>query len=251
MTGSLSVIIPAWSGTPGLVEMTLNLAKQVKPMCDELVISEDGPYTKELQEIADIYLLHPRLGHGGNLNLGFRASTGDYVALLDSDIEIVSGDIREMCEPGRVVTPYLRGQAHQGFFIVAPRWIINDHPPCDVGKGIGGIDAPAGGGEGIDNWIIELRTWAGERLLATDKVVYNHLSSRSYSELRRSPLYKRRDEETVQRMAENMARHRARMMQDAEYRANAQKLHPREIDPLRHQQRLREDEDYYSYWAEA
>ena len=247
--GSLSVVIPAWSGTPELVQMTLNLAKQVKEMCDELVISEDGPYSKELQEVADIYLLHTRLGHGANLNLGFRASTGEYVALLDSDIEITSGTIRDLCVPGKVVSPYLRGQAHQGFFIVAPRWILIQHPPYDVGSGIGGHNVPVGRGEGIDNWIVELKEWSGDRLLASDAVTYNHLSSKSYAQLRVTPHFQI-NTETRKRMEFDIARHRARMLKDAEYYRKVMQMVPKEVDPMRHKQRLIEDEEYRRYWSE-
>lgn len=247
---TLSVVIPAWSGTPELVEMTLNLAKQVKTMCDELVISEDGVYTRELHEVADIYLLHPRLGHGSNLNLGFRASTGEYVALLDSDIEIVSGDIRDLCVPGRVTSPYFRDQSHQGFFIVAPRWILIQNPPYDAGRGIGGHDVTVGAGEGIDNWIIELRAWSGDKLLPSDAVVYNHLSSRSYAQLRVSPYYKV-DWATGKRVEDDIARHRARMLKDAKYYQEVVKNMPKEIDSGRHQQRLETDEEYRKYWLEG
>src|SRR5712692_9807576 len=91
-----SLVIPTWSGTPELAEMALNLCKQVRPMCDELIITEDGDYCQALKEIVDVYLIHTphRLGHARNLLQGLKVATGNYVGIIDSDIVITKGTLR-------------------------------------------------------------------------------------------------------------------------------------------------------------
>lgn len=240
--GSLSVVIPAWSGSPELVEMTLNLAHQVKPMSDELVISEDGPYQRELEEVADIYLLHSRLGHGANLNLGFRASTCEYVALLDSDVQIETGSLRDMIVPEKIVCPEHPTYAKfQGWFVVAPRWIIEECPP---------YDRTDHHGEGIDFWAEELWNLTRDRLIATKEVTYRHGDSRSYAEFRRKgEVNPRSANGKIKERLELLREGRdAQKMEDA---ATAQMMTlrmPREIDPHRHQQRLGEDIHYRRVW---
>lgn len=242
---SLSVIIPAWSGTSEIIEMTLALAQQVRPMCDELVISEDGSYSKELEEISDIYLLHPRLGHGVNLNLGFRASTCEYVALLDSDVAIESGSLRDMVIPERVVCPFHPAFApFQGWFVVAPRWIIAECPP---------YDRTDHHGEGIDFWAEELWNLTRDRLITTDKVTYSHQNSGSYAEFRRQGNINNRiaDGKLRERMETLRQLHDARKMEDAATARVMASRMPRELDIMRHKQRLLEDTHYRRVWLHS
>src|SRR5712664_4276484 len=134
---TLSVIIPTFSKFQNLTDMALALAKAIKPMCDELVITEDaGGYSEELKSIASIYLWSEvRGGHGVNLNRGFQASSGDFVAFIDSDITILEGDLRDLCIPGKIVSP-----GNKGWFIVAPRNLIEEFPPRENEGHMEGID---------------------------------------------------------------------------------------------------------------
>lgn len=239
--GTLSVVVPAWSATPEIVEMTLGLADRVRPMCDELVISEDGPYCQALEDIADIYLLHPRLGHGANLNLGFRASTGEYVALLDSDIKIESGSLRDMIIPEKVVCPKHPTYAEfQGWFVVAPRWIIAECPPYDRTDNLG---------EGIDFWAEELWNLTRDRLISTEAVTYRHGDSRSYAEFRRRGSVNRPSDGKLKERLERLRELRdAEKMEDTAMAGVMASRMPREIDPHRHRQRLEEDTHYRRVW---
>lgn len=242
MDGTLSVVIPAWSGTDSVAKMTLELAQKVRPMCDELVISEDGLYRPELEQISDIYLLHARLGHGSNLNLGFRASTCEYVALLDTDIGIGEGNLRDLCIPDTVVCPYHPTyRSFAGWFVVAPRWIIDECPP---------YDRHDGGREGIDFWAEEMEILSRDRFLVSDKLTYTHGSSRTYSEFRRSgPVNPRSDIETVRARLERLRElHNAKKMEDEFRHQMMVSRMPREIDPMRHKQRLQEDVNYRRVW---
>lgn len=238
---TLSVIIPAWSGTDELAAITLDLAKTVRPMCDELVISEDGFYSPALAEIADIYLLHPRLGHGVNLNIGFRVSTGDYVALLDSDVIIMRGSLRDLVIPEKVVCPFNPLFApFQGWFVVAPRWVITQCPP---------YDRTDHHGEGIDFWAEELWNLSREILINSDKVEYHHRNSRSYSEHRKIGENRPVSDGKLRARLEHLRElHNGRMMEDAGMAQVMASRMPRELDQHRHKQRLIEDIQYRRVW---
>src|SRR6266566_9777561 len=91
---SLSVVIPAYSITESLKDMALALCKQVRPMCDELIVSEDsGVYWPELQEISDLYLMHENLGDVPNIVLATRVALGEYIAVINTDISLVYGTL--------------------------------------------------------------------------------------------------------------------------------------------------------------
>jgi len=61
--------------------MTLVLANQVRKMCDELIISEDGNPNEDLRKVSDKYLVHSRLGHADNLVEGIKQVTCDFCCL--------------------------------------------------------------------------------------------------------------------------------------------------------------------------
>lgn len=167
----LSVVIPAWSGTPELAEMALALCKQVRPMCDELIVTEDaGVYYPELQQIADLYLMHPNLLDIANSILGVRVAQGEYIAVINSDIIMLSGDLRDLCVPGTVVS--CGNYGFQGCFHVVPRSVINEF----------GYLNPEKQGSGADYHYAEV---IRDVYRGSDLVTYQHLAGRSYSEKRR------------------------------------------------------------------
>lgn len=239
--GTLSVIIPAWSGTADIIQMTLDLVQQVRPMCDEIVVSDDGLYCRELELASDIYLLHPRVGHGSNLNLGFRASTSEYVALLDSDIRIVDGSLRDLVIPDKVVCPSHPYVKFQGWFVVAPRWVINECPPYDRNDGER---------EGIDFWTEELELLTKDMYVRSDAVTYHHGNSRNYSEFRRSgPVNLRNDNDGIRGRLERLREFfDAKKMEDAARAEMMAMRMPREVDPHRHKQRMDQDMGYRRIW---
>jgi hypothetical protein len=136
----LSVIIPTWSGVEHtdrwqgeqkLADMAYELCQKLRPECDELIVTEDADvYDERLHMISDIYLLHPNLGFTNNVNLGLRVAHGDYMAVVNSDVELVSGNIRDLCVPGRVASPYAEPEGYlphfHGYFFVLPRTVLED-----------------------------------------------------------------------------------------------------------------------------
>lgn len=170
----LSVVIPVWSGTPVLAKMALALCQQVRPMCNELIVAEDGDFSEDLWNIADFYLFHrQRLGHARNLWTGVQVASGDYIGILDSDIVITQGTLRDLCMPGRVVGGRWKEFPNitevMGWCVVIDRTLLKDHP----------IGTPEF--EGLGDWMQSLlayNTW-------TNAMEYSHIQKRSYSEMNR------------------------------------------------------------------
>jgi glycosyltransferase involved in cell wall biosynthesis len=102
----LSIVIPAFSINEELMKIALDCARSLRDWVDEIVISEDADrYWKELHDISDTYLLHPRLGYTKNVNLGWRAARGEYVMQISADCELMRGDPRALCIADRVISP--------------------------------------------------------------------------------------------------------------------------------------------------
>lgn len=151
--------------------MALALCKQVRPMCDELIVTEDaGVYYPELQKIADLYLMHPTLLDVANSVLGVRVAQGEYIAVINSDIILLNGDLRDLCVPGTVISCGNFG--FQGCFHVIPRSVLNEY----------GYSNPEKTGAGADyDYAGRIR----DVYRGSDAVNYRHLGGASYSEKRR------------------------------------------------------------------
>lgn len=214
--GKLSVVIPAWSGTPELADMAYRLCKKVKPMCDELLVGEDsGIYYEMLDQIADRYFLHPEnLGDVVNINYLMKQSTGDFICSINTDIEILLGDIRDLCVPDRLVG--VGGPRFTGSFFCIDRLLLDSYGYLDETKQHAWKSGPLGMGADME-W--ELRY--ADKLFLSNKVKAHHGTGVSYAEKRRLG-------------------HEAYL--------KSQKFN-KEIDPQRHIQRLQEDEEYRK-WME-
>lgn len=127
-----SILIPTYSATQDLASMALSIAKQLKPHCDELIINEDTRnYWPELATIADIYLMHDNLGFTKNVNMGLRVASGDFIAVVNSDVKLLEGNPRDLCKEGYVTSPecvdMIGHPAMYGGFFVLPRQVIKDY----------------------------------------------------------------------------------------------------------------------------
>lgn len=223
--GKLSVVIPAWSGTPELTDMAYRLCEKVKPMCDELLIGEDsGIYSKELEEIADRYFLHPiNLGDVVNINFLMKRAKGDFICSINTDVEILEGSLRDLCIDGHVVCPDAHHGGHGGFtggLFVIPRSVLEDPDYGYLDER--GQYAWISRGEGADTRY-DKKVREGGILYLSDKVKVHHITGVSYAA-------KRAKAEEDQRVFD--------------------RLHPkREIDPSRHKARLTEDPIYAKMWG--
>lgn len=142
-------------------------------MCDQLIVTEDGDYNPDLERIADIYLLHRRLGHGKNVQLGMEAVSGDYVGVIDSDIVLTKGTLRDLCIPGKAAYGTWKEFPHykelMGWCFVVERILIYRHPVAFSEW------------EGLGPWITQLFPYTEY----VDIFEYSHIQKRSYGELGR------------------------------------------------------------------
>lgn len=200
----LSLVIPAWSGTPELEQMLLKLCQQVREMCDELIVCEDGDYNQDIKQIADIYIKsHRRLGHAKNTAQGVAVASGDFIGIIDSDVVITRGTLRDLCIPGRAVSGAWQEfpEIHEvlGWCFVVDRALLEN-------RKIGNPEW-----EGLGDWMKELLPYC----IWTDIIEYSHIQKRSYSEKDRLGGMTTGDHQGRQTLWD---RHRARMDEDPIYK---------------------------------
>lgn len=211
---TFSIVIPTWSGSAETEEMAVNLATVVRPMCDELIICEDGGTdSKRLRELADHYLWHKwNLGDIRNLTLGIWMASGDFVGILNSDITIHKGSLRDLCIPGQVGCP-TRIQKPGGGDFVDFCFVVDMNLLRKLGYPHSGISV------GPDwPWSLSLE----KETIIVPSVEVSHAGGVSYS-AKRAKGYE-------------------------EYLALS-RTHHREIDDSRHKVRMSEDPDYAKLWA--
>jgi hypothetical protein len=214
---TLSVVIPTWTGTDELEDMAFKLCESVREQCDDLVVTEDGgKYSERIKKIADQYLYHRwNIGDLRNIVLGMWMAEGDFVAVLNSDVTWHRGSLRDLCIPGRVVSPLWRQNRERrtvlDFCFVVDRQILRDKnygyfaTDRDVGPGWTWFESVKNVSDSVD--IAEVSHHGGTSYGAKHKLEYEEASRRAASAINR------------------------------------------EIDPRRHIQRLLSDPEYASIWA--
>jgi len=76
-------------------------------------------------------------GFARNVNLGLRLASGDFLAVVGNDTEVIAGDVRDLCLPGIVASPLVERKpgiepgGFHGAFWVAPRDVIERVGPLD------------------------------------------------------------------------------------------------------------------------
>ncbi len=122
----ISAVLPCFTVNEELKNMALDCAKRIRDQVDELIITEDSDvYWPELQQISDIYMLHPRLGYLKNCNLGWRVASGDFVLHINSDALYLEGKLQDLCVNGIGIPQCIEtgnewhtSTAMSGFFMV-------------------------------------------------------------------------------------------------------------------------------------
>lgn len=166
----LSVVIPIWSGTPLLEKMAVDLCESVIDMCDELIVCEDGPYSSDVASVCDRYLIHPnRMGHPQNLEYGIKRAVHSYICVLDADIVIKKGNLRDLCTQGKFVQAKCLTQHDKTGFVI---W-------CSVTDNILLKKYPMPQGDILDNWALSIPK---ELIAENDSVEYIHNSGIIFSE---------------------------------------------------------------------
>lgn len=135
----LTVVIPCHTINDELEEMAWDCAKSYRHQCDELIVVEDGGLCSyDLRELSDIYIyLNNRLGFTKAVNCGWKLSSGDYTAIVNSDTLLRQGNIRSLCVPGKVISPALSSTSDRhpnvirGPFFVVPQNIKQQYGMLD------------------------------------------------------------------------------------------------------------------------
>lgn len=103
----VSIIIPYYESDPGKPAVLQRLTDSLKGY-DEIVISAN---IKE--------------GYAIPINRGLRIAHGDYLVVMNDDLILRQGDIRDLCDPNFVTSPIVSGQKQDfwGCCFCLPRWV--------------------------------------------------------------------------------------------------------------------------------
>ena len=109
---SLSIVIPHWPLDEEVDEALRTCLASLPADCEKIVVVNEGT------------------GFAVNVNIGLRLATGDYVAVVTNDSQVLEGDIYDLCVPGTVTSPLvvekpgIEPGGFHGAFWVAPREVL-------------------------------------------------------------------------------------------------------------------------------
>lgn len=118
----VAMVVPTLTKDARRADMEKHNARIWRKQVDELIILEDGGLVdEELAKIAHIYIYHwDNLGPCNNMNMGWQlahARGADFVVIADSDVELIQGTVRELCDPLHVVVPTVAQHPTSAAFI--------------------------------------------------------------------------------------------------------------------------------------
>ena len=119
----LSIVIPTYTLTKDLEKIALRATLSYRKQADEVIISEDGgKFSLQLMKVADIYCYGKHnVGFTKNVNRGWKLASGDFVAIVNSDTKLVSGNLKDLCIKGKVTSPKIVNQHIDG--LAGPFWV--------------------------------------------------------------------------------------------------------------------------------
>lgn len=108
----ISMVIPTYTKDDHLKEIAIRACLSYRSQIDELIVTEDsGFFVQELYDLADVYILgKENIGFTKNVNRGWKNATGDFVMIVNSDTELMSGNLKDLCIPGCVTSPEIKNQ---------------------------------------------------------------------------------------------------------------------------------------------
>lgn len=106
----VSAVIPWYYGKPGKDELLRRCVASLKGHDELIIVANDG------------------IGICKAVNIGFESSTGDYICVLNDDLVLTRGTLRELCHQRYVTVPELVGpmagaSVALGTFACYPRWV--------------------------------------------------------------------------------------------------------------------------------
>jgi glycosyltransferase involved in cell wall biosynthesis len=132
----LSLIVPTYTINKELEMLASMCLSSFFDQVDEIIVSEDGGfYSPEIERLCNVYIYsHDNVGFTKNVNRAWKLATGDYFAIVNSDVTYLSGNIKDLCVPGKVTSPETRGQPTPkmaGHFFVVPKEIKEKYGTLD------------------------------------------------------------------------------------------------------------------------
>lgn len=123
-----TIVIPTFTLNKDLLDLTLTGIESYRESCDEIVVIEDGGMMcPQFLELADVYIYNKQnVGFTKNVNRGwkFALSNGaDYVGIVNSDTQLMGGNLRDLCVPGKVTSPEIINQYIER--LAGPFWVTS------------------------------------------------------------------------------------------------------------------------------
>lgn len=129
----LTIVIPTFTLTDELAEMTIKCIKSYREQADRIIVSEDGGmFNSKIMSMADTYIYNwQNVGFTANVNRGWRQSNDEYTAIVSSDTYLVGGKLKYLCIKGKVTSPIIENQEVDGlagsFFVAhksCPKYLV-------------------------------------------------------------------------------------------------------------------------------
>lgn len=120
-----TIVIPTYSITDELAEMAVRCLKSYKNQCDRIIVCEDGMnYSDKLRQLSDVYIYNKQnVGFTANVNRGWKCAEGDFVGIVSSDTYLISGNLRDLCIPGKITSPIIENQSIEN--LAGPFWVTS------------------------------------------------------------------------------------------------------------------------------
>lgn len=119
---SLSVIIPHWPRNEELNDLLRRCLKSIKGQAEEIIV-----------------IVNDGIGFAKSVNLGLSLANQDFIAVLNNDVVLSSGNLKDLCLDRKICSPVLNGDIQEFWGCC---WVM----PKEVYEKIGGLDERFGKG---------------------------------------------------------------------------------------------------------
>lgn len=145
----ISVIIPYWETYPGKKDLLKRCVNSLRDV-EVIVVWNDG------------------MGYAPAINRGCMVANGDYLLVMNDDVYLKSGDLKDLCVPDKVVSPSYDGRTYE--FIWGSCFCV----PKKIWTDIGGMDERYTKSYFDDDDLIFTLKKHGHPMISMPSVVFGH-----------------------------------------------------------------------------